>query len=66
MKLAKGGEKMNNASIRQLINKSRVRYYEIAHFLGVSECTLSRWLRFELDEEKQTLIINAINELKKA
>lgn len=55
---------MNNASIRTLINESRLRYYEIAHYLGISECTLSRWLRFELDEEKQALIINAINQLE--
>lgn len=56
---------MNNASIRTLISESRLRYYEIAHYLGVSECTLSRWLRFELDEEKQALIINAINQLER-
>ena len=54
---------MANNEIRTLIQKHRIRHYEVASKLGISECTLSRWLRRELPMEKKKEIIEAINSL---
>lgn len=53
-----------NVEIRELIRKKRLRYYEIAEVLGVSEFTFSRWLRNELPENKKREVINAIEQVK--
>lgn len=54
---------MANLEIRQLIEKYRLRHYEVSGQLGVSECTLSRWLRRELPQTKKKEIVEAINRL---
>lgn len=54
---------MKNKEIRDVIATHRVRYYEVAEVLGISECTFSRWMRRELTEDKRKLIIDAINKL---
>jgi DNA-binding transcriptional regulator YiaG len=51
-----------NQDIRELIAKKRLRNYEVAQSLNVSEFTLSRWLRDDLSPEKRTKILNAINQ----
>ena len=51
-----------NQDIRQLIAKKRLRQYEVAQFLGVSEFTLSRWLHSELEPERRQRILKAIDE----
>lgn len=50
-----------NQDIRQLIVKKRLRQYEVAQQLHVSEFTLSRWLHCELEPERKQRIITAIN-----
>ena len=52
-----------NFEIRQLIDRYRLRHYEVSGQLGVSECTLSRWLRRELPADKKAEIVDAINRL---
>lgn len=54
---------MANREIRDLILKHRLRHYEVSAQLCVSECTLSRWLRKELSEDKKAEIVEAINKL---
>lgn len=54
---------MANAEIRALILKHRIRHYEVASQMNISESTLSRWLRKELPLEKKQEILNAINDL---
>ena len=54
---------MNNMDIRQAIAKKRLRHYEVATALGVSEFTFSKWLRKELSDEKKAKIMSAINDL---
>lgn len=54
----KGNQK--NAEIRAAITAARLRQWEVAALLGISENTLVRWLRYELPEEKRRLILNAI------
>jgi hypothetical protein len=56
----KGGETMHNLELRSLIRRSRVKHYEIAQELGISEYTLCRWLREPLPEEKEKLIREAL------
>ena len=52
---------MNNKALRDLIYRSRVRHYEIAQVLGVSEFTFSRWLRGNISEERESQIRDAIS-----
>lgn len=54
---------MNNLELRQLILRHRLHYYEIAQELGISEFTLSRWFRTELDEDKRQKVSGAIDRL---
>lgn len=56
---------MNNKEVRTAIFESNLKKYEIAEKLGVTAFTLSHWLQTELDSEKKTLVLNAIQELKK-
>lgn len=53
-----------NDAIRQKIRASRIRQYEVAAKIGVSEYTLIRWLRRELAQEQTDKILHAIDELK--
>ena len=59
-----GGDYMANTELRAEIQKSRLRQWEIAAFIGVSEYTLVRWLRTELPPDKQAAILEAIEKLK--
>jgi DNA-binding transcriptional regulator YiaG len=53
--------------IRNLIQKYKLRQWEIAEIIGVSEFTLSRWLRRpdNLSQEQESKIFTAINHLLK-
>ncbi len=51
-----------NQDIRQEIAKRRLRQYEVAQVLQISEFTLSRWLHSELEPERREKILKAINE----
>jgi transposase len=52
-------------NVKDKINKSGLRQWEVAEKLRISEFTLSRWLRRpeQLDEQKINEIEIAINEL---
>lgn len=54
-----------NAIIRAELKARGVRHWELAHELGVSEQTLVRWLRFELDEDKQMEMLEMIEAISK-
>ena len=49
-----------NTEIREAIKKARVKHWEVASALGISEYTLVRWLRFPLSEERRAAILKAI------
>ena len=55
--------KMNNVDIRAQVEKKRLKYYEVAEFVGIDECTLSKWMRKELDGERRKRVLNAIDSL---
>ena len=54
-----------NAIIRDELKTKGVRHWELAHKLGVSEQTLVRWLRFEIDEDKQFDMLEKIEAIAK-
>jgi ribosome-binding protein aMBF1 (putative translation factor) len=54
---------MANKIVREELKSRGVRHWELAHALGVSEQTLVRWLRFELDEDKQLDMLEKIEEI---
>lgn len=54
---------MKTEELKNLIKKRRLYHWEIAREIGVSEFTLSRWLRGELSEERQEQILEAIDKL---
>ncbi len=56
---------MANKIIRDELNARGVRHWELAAALGISEQTLVRWLRFELDEERQLEMLMKIEEITK-
>lgn len=51
-----------NKEIRELIKKRRLRYYEVAEAIGITQYTFSVWLRNELSQEKKEKILKAIND----
>ncbi len=55
-----------NQAIRQLIATKRLKHYEVAAALGMSEYTLCKWLRTELEPERKKIVIKAIDEAVKA
>lgn len=51
---------MKNSEIRQAAKASGVFLYEIAGKLHISEPTMTRLMRNELDERKKSELLNAI------
>ena len=56
---------MANKIVREEMKSRGVRHWELAHELGVSEQTLVRWLRFELDEDRQLDMLTKVEEIAK-
>lgn len=54
---------MKNLEIRLLIANKRLRHYEVAEALGITDCTFSRWMATEMSEEKKTKVLEAIAKL---
>lgn len=57
---------MQNRDIRTAALKAGVKNWQIADKLGIHEGTFSRKLRYELNSEEKSKIINIIEELKGA
>ena len=56
---------MANKIVREELKSRGVRHWELAHELGVSEQTLVRWLRFELDEDRQLDMLTKVEIIAK-
>jgi len=54
---------MANQALRQKMKKADIRQWEVADELGVSEFTLTRWLRKELFGERKVTVLNTIRQL---
>lgn len=51
-----------NQEVREALHNKGMKQWELADMLGMSEFTLTRWLRKELTEDKKELLLKAINE----
>ncbi len=54
---------MQNLDVRWRAKSNGLYLWQIAEECGISEVTLSRWLRFDLSDEKKNKINTAIDEL---
>ncbi|EOI46692.1 hypothetical protein UIW_01059 [Enterococcus faecium EnGen0315] len=54
-----------NQEIRDLIYRSRLKNWEVADAVGISDSRFSVWLRTPLNDERKRRINNAISELLK-
>lgn len=52
-----------NREIRQAAKENSVYLWEIAKALGISEPTITRWLRSELSKEKESKILFTIRQI---
>ena len=55
---------MNNREIRTAIFESNLKKYEIANKIGITPFTLSHWLQTEMDTEKKSIVLKAIDSIK--
>lgn len=51
---------MQNIDIRGFIKQNRVKWWQVAEYLGIHESALSRKLRHELPEDQKAIIREAI------
>ncbi len=57
-------EKMMDANqIKQILKEKRIYQWEVAKALGITEFTLTRWLRDDLPADKAEQIMQAIDTL---
>ena len=54
-----------NQNIRDAAKNNGVKLWQIAAHLGISEPTITRWLRTPLSPEKEKKIMDAIEEIAK-
>ena len=54
---------MRNAEIRKAIHDAGLRYWQVADALNIADTTFTKWLRKELDSEKKSVVMDAINKL---
>lgn len=52
-----------NVDIRTNISSNRLKYWEVAAQVGISDGRLSVWLRTPLNEERKVRVEKAIDEL---
>lgn len=55
---------MNNKEIREKIAKKRLKHYEVAQAIGITQYTFSHWLQTEMDTEKKSIVLKAIDSIK--
>lgn len=56
---------MENGFVRRRAKEAGVPLWRIAVALGISEPTITRWLRLPLPDCKERAILNAIDRLKR-
>lgn len=54
---------VNNKEIRDKIFFSKLKHWEVANQIGISDSRLSVWLRTPLNDERKARIEKAIDEL---
>ena len=56
---------MENTDIRRTARAAGIPLWRVAAAIGVSEPTLTRWLRFPLPADKEHRVVEAISRLEK-
>lgn len=51
--------------IRDAAKKKGVKHWQIAEYLGISEPTITRWLRVSLSPDREKAILDAIEAIRK-
>lgn len=54
-----------NEDIRNAIKAAGIHYWEVAQELGITDCTFSKWLRYDLTKERREAIMKAIRTVEK-
>ncbi len=54
---------MRGRDLKALMKRKRIYQWEVAETLGISEFTLSRWLRHSLSDEQVKAILEAIRDI---
>ena len=54
---------MEATQIKQILKEKRIYQWEVAKALGITEFTLTRWLRDDLPEDRSEQILEAIDNL---
>ena len=54
---------MCNKDLRDEMRIANVRQWEVAEAIGISEMTMVKWLRKELDDSKKALIREGISKV---
>lgn len=57
---------MENNKIRVAARVAGIPFWKIAQKIGISEPTLTRWLRVPLSSERESIILTAIRELEES
>ena len=52
---------MANEKIRNAIKESGIKYWELAMRIGISDATLTRWLRKPLTASQEALVLDALS-----
>ena len=52
-----------NVEVRTKLDSFSIHLWELAQAIGVSEMTMTRWMRAELTEEKKKLIEEAVQRI---
>lgn len=55
---------LNNMEIRAQIEKKRLKYYEVADAIGITQNTLSHWLQNEMNPDRKKRVMDAIRKLR--
>ena len=53
-----------NASLRKRLKSRNIPLWQLGQYIGVSEITVVRWFRIELDDEHKRMIEQAIDEIE--
>ncbi len=56
---------MTSNEIKQILKEKRIYQWEVAKVLGITEFTLTRWLREDLSHEKEEEIMKIIDQIMK-
>lgn len=55
---------LNNIEVRTAIEKKRLKYFEVAQALGITQHTFSHWLQTEMDQDRKERVLKTIKEYK--